>query len=110
MILTMIFYHNGDLDKEDVDQNDDLGEEDVDASHLFPHGDNHGHHQAGDHYKLLHCQLFLCHFFNAILLQTLLIKSMLCHVSEKFSQMLFWFCVRCPPPPTFFDVFLALVD
>ena len=78
-------YHNGDLD----DEGDDLGEEDVDADHLLPHGSNHGHHQAGDHYKLLHCKLFLCHISNAILLQTLPIQPMLCHFSGKLSQMLF---------------------
>ena len=70
MILTMIFSHNGDLGKWDVDdEGDDLVEEDLDAGHLFPHGGNHahGHHQAGGHYKLVHCKLFLCHISNAIL-------------------------------------------
>ena len=33
----------------DLDQGDHLDEEDVDAHHLFPHGGNHGDHQAGDH-------------------------------------------------------------
>ena len=78
-------YHNGDLGNEC----DDLGEEDVDADHLLPHGSNHGHHQAGDHYKLLHCKLFLCHVSDAILLQTSPIQPMLCHLSERFSQVLF---------------------
>ena len=50
-----IVYYNGDLFKEDFDgeyttaEDVNFGAEAFDVIHLFPHGGDHGHHQAGNH-------------------------------------------------------------
>ena len=59
-------------------------------SHLFRYSHGHGSPQEGDHYELLHCKLYIRHLAQIMSLQNLQTESPLWHISENFSQLLFW--------------------